>query len=203
MRYITRCHLPEFPPYTNRLKAFPVDIRGNLCREDIYFNQKDVEQLAHMLINSEGSELWLETDVGKLKYICLAGLLAYTNGPANSPINQFIAAVHCMLDSVECYDELSELSDDSLSSYDIIDPLQIPWSDVEIAEANQYMVMAYQHKIELLMQTIETKNTELQVLERDLTIMDLRMGIELEQKNAIIRELQDRLMRVEVPSEWI
>jgi len=96
-----------------------------------------------------------------------------------------------------------DLHNDSLSSYDIIDPLQIPWSDVEIAEANQYMVMAYQHKIELLMQTIETKNTELQVLERDLTIMDLRMGIELEQKNAIIRELQDRLMRVEVPSEWI
>jgi hypothetical protein len=193
MRYISRCHIPEFPPYTNRLKAFPVDIRGSLCQEDIYFNHRDVEQLAQISINNPRNpdELWLETDVGKLKYIGLNGLLKYVNGITNSAIDQFIATINEMLGATACCDELSD------DSYDMIDQSN------EISEANQYMLIAYQHKIELLMQTIEIKDHEVQVLKRDLTIMSMQLDLELDKKNATIRKLRERLVNIEVSSEWI
>lgn len=101
-------------------------------------------------------------------------------------------------------DDLSESSYDMLESpRDTLDSLQAIWSDIDTADANRYMIMAYQYKLELLMQIIKTKNNEIQLLERDLTIMKLRASINLDKKNATIKELQDRLAQVEGSSEWI
>jgi hypothetical protein len=102
-------------------------------------------------------------------------------------------------------DDLSESSYDMLESpRDTLDSLQAIWSDIDSADANRHMIMAYQYKLELLMQIIKTKNNEIQLLERDLTIMKLRASINLDKKNATIKELQDRLAQVEGDSsEWI
>jgi hypothetical protein len=102
-------------------------------------------------------------------------------------------------------DDLSESSYDMLESpRDTLDSLQAIWSDIDTADANRHMIMAYQYKLELLMQIIKTKNNEIQLLERDLTIMKLRASINLDKKNATIKELQDRLAQVEGgSSEWI
>lgn len=106
----------------------------------------------------------------------------------------------------ECIDDLSESSYDMLGSpkpRDTIESLQAIWSDIDTADANRHMIMAYQYKIELLMQIIKTKNNEIQVLQRDLTILKLRVGINLDKKNTIIKELQDRLVQIQGSSEWI
>lgn len=102
-------------------------------------------------------------------------------------------------------DNLSESSYDMLESpRDTLDSLQAIWSDIDAADANRHMMMAYQYKLELLMQIIKTKNNEIQLLERDLTIMKLRASINLDKKNATIKELQDRLSQIEGgSSEWI
>jgi hypothetical protein len=102
-------------------------------------------------------------------------------------------------------DDLSESSYDMLESpRDTLDSLQAIWSDIDAADANRHMIMAYQYKLELLMQIIKTKNNEIQLLERDLTIMKLRASINLDKKNATIKELQDRLAQIEGgSSEWI
>lgn len=101
-------------------------------------------------------------------------------------------------------DDLSESSYDMLESpRDTLDSLQAIWSDIDTADANRHMIIAYQYKLELLMQIIKTKNNEIQLLERDLTIMKLRASINLDKKNATIKELQDRLAHVEGSSEWI
>jgi hypothetical protein len=102
-------------------------------------------------------------------------------------------------------DDLSESSYDMLESpRDTLDSLQAIWSDIDAADANRHMIMAYQYNLELLMQIIKTKNNEIQLLERDLTIMKLRASINLDKKNATIKELQDRLAQIEGgSSEWI
>lgn len=60
-------------------------------------------------------------------------------------------------------------------------------------EVNKYLILAYQHKIEMLTQLINNKNTELQLKDRDVIIAKLQMEIELNKKNDIIDKLTKQI----------
>ena len=86
------------------------------------------------------------------------------------------------------------------------------WSDVDssfscsnghMEEINHYMVMAYQHKIDLLTQIIETKNRELLIKDKDLEILKLQLEHEIKEKNSIIRDLLKQLELYQNKSEWV
>ena len=65
------------------------------------------------------------------------------------------------------------------------------------------MVMAYQHKIDLLTKIIETKNRELLIKDKDLEILKLQLGHEIKEKNSIIRDLLKQLELYQNKSEWV
>lgn len=212
MRYITRGLLSEAHTarctLINRLSTFPVRMRGSLQREDIYFNYMDVTRLVETILNRlvsvEG--IWIETGSGRIKYMTYEDLLRCTYGSSNTQINQFISAVDNALNSQFCCDQLSEMSDDS---YDVVSESEPNTLDIDhyVSEINHYMTMAYQYKIDLLLQKLQTKHNQMLLMERDLTIMELRMAVELGKKNETIQELREQLALAthmnEPVSEWL
>ena len=197
-------HAPRCPNII-RLERFPVRVRGSLLAEDIYFNHMDVSRLVGPLhshsVHVDG--LWVESGSGRIKYMTYQDLKLYASGSSGDPINRFIAAVDQSLSSKICCDNLSEMTDDS---YDVVSEPWLP-TDESQSDVNHYMSMAYQYKIDLLLQKLETKHNQMLVMERDLTIMSLRMAVELGKKNEMIQALQEQLRYTvqsrEPASEWI
>lgn len=218
MRYINRDPLDIPVQYTDQLQSFIVDIRGHLQREDIYFNRMDLKRLKTLDLSGMAYTrdreyiVWMETDMGKVEYVCYEGLLVQAECDSDSRINQFIVLVNHMLDNIlvdPFADRLSDcsnhLSDDGYSLIDVDYSGRVvsDGNGLHTYEINQYLMLNYQHKIDLLTQILKTKNSEIQVMQRELVIMNLRMGVKLDKKNATIRELQYRLSLADYQSEWV
>jgi hypothetical protein len=214
MRYIDRTTVSISSKYSKQLNAFAVDIRGKLHRNDIYFNQENLEQLFGRALNPLNAwrMVWIEIDQTRLKYLCYDELIAQFHHhrarlARNGPVFQFVSLINTILDdesanSVEHEDEFDIQSrpseTNSFCSYSII----------QTNEYEQPTIAILQHRIELLAQMLETKDRELQIKDRDLTILRLRMGIELSEKNECIDSLRRQLECINDAddadrSEWV
>lgn len=214
MRYIKRDLLTIPQQYTDQIRSFLVEIRGNLHRDDIFFNRMDLKRLKTLDLNGMAYIrdreyiVWMETDIGKVEYVCYKGLLVQSECDPNSQINQFIVLVNHMLDNILVLprsSSSSHLSDDgySLIDVDYCGRIINENKGLHTYEINQYKMLENEHKIDMLTQMLKTKNNEIQILHRELAIMNLRMCIKLDKKNATIRELQDRLALVNYQSDWV
>lgn len=216
MRYISRpiLHIP--PKYKNQISKFLIDIRGSLSRDDIYFNYDDIQLLFGLTFNmaKDTKIVWMENDIDKVKYLCYSELInqfqLYRKIITHNRVFEFVSLVNTILDDdryinmdlidiepqvttmreplvhvrdIQFESETESLTDSFSERYSIDSSINRP------VEVNKYLILAYQHKIEMLTQLLDNKNTELQLKERDITIAQLQMEIELNKKNEIINQL--------------
>lgn len=216
MRYISRpiLHIP--PKYKNQISKFSIDIRGSLSRDDIYFNYDDIQLLFGLTFNmaKDTKIVWMENDIDKVKYLCYSELVnqfqLYRKIITHNRVFEFVSLVNTILDDdryinmdlidiepqvttmreplvhvrdIQFESETESLTDSFSERYSIDSSISRP------VEVNKYLILAYQHKIEMLTQLLDNKNTELQLKERDITIAQLQMEIELNKKNEIINQL--------------
>lgn len=223
MRYISRSKLNIPTKYKNQATKFAIDIRGTLNREDIYFNYNDVELLfgisldtSDMISTHSGTgivgSIWMENDIDRIKYLCYSELIVqyqlYRKVITHNRVFEFISLINTILDDENCinnHNETLSFSDtESLTdSFSDRNSFNINTDMEKSEEVNKYLILAYQHKIEMLTQLLDNKNTEIQVKERDITIAKLQMQIELNKKNEIINTLTKKIELLEVKEQWI
>ncbi len=200
MRYINRAPLAVPCKYRERFDTFAVDVRGDLNREDVYFDHSHMERLFGFGLKSSSRDgsVWMETDQGRSLYMCYPELASQFRKyqrhlTYESDAFQFVALIDSMLDvQADPQEEQSESEwSNDLSDYSLME-------DESPLRLDQYMTLAFQHKIEMLQKQLEIK-------ERDLTILGLRVGIELAQKNETISQLERTVAQLlsSSRSEWI
>lgn len=221
MRYISRPILHVPTKYKNQISKFSIDIRGTLAREDIYFNYNDIQLLFGLTFNitKESKIIWMENDIDKVKYLCYSELINQFQSCrkiiTHNKVFEFVSLVNTILDDDSYINtDLTDIEEqvtimreplihvrdisfssetesltDSFSDYNTNTNSDLEKSE----EVNKYLILAYQHKIEMLTQILNNKNTELQLKDRDITIVTLQMEIELNKKNDTINNLTQKM----------
>lgn len=194
-RYIDRDELD-----LDQLKEFNISVKGSLDKHNIYFNLLDVQtafDLPFSRIKHTQEVLWISTDDGRERYITYNDLTnQYQNG-TNERLNEYISILNQLLDTDETMSDWSEWSDIDDNSI-----LSCPNDHSE--EINHYMIMAYQHKIELLTQIIETKDKELLLKDKEIEIISMKMDRDIKEKNNTILDLLKHIETdTQYQSEWI
>jgi hypothetical protein len=182
-----------------------VNIRGKLQRDDIYFNQIDLECLFGVSFSDKNNIVFINTEIGQLKYLTYNELInqfKLQRHAKSRRVFDFISLINTILD-----DEIDKINYSNHNYERICSDTESLKSDYSLIEDytidNKYMTMAYQYKIELLNQKLETKIIELQVKDRDIIILKMQMDIELNKKNKIIEQLENEMITDDTDSEWV
>ncbi len=221
MNSIKKSNINVSKIYKNQLDKFNIDIRGSLNRNDIYFRKTDIEKLFNkkFIIPSTSNELiMIETENGYFKYITYNELInQYKVHKIINKVFDFILLINTILDNEIdyqnkklLYNDDNILEDDENKAIDEINLLDInldsnlsndfndDFSSYGMINdnddnINNYITLVYQHKIELLNQKLESINTKLQIKDRDIIILKMKMDIEINKKNKIIDKLQEQI----------
>lgn len=191
-RYIDRDEID-----LDQLKEFNVSVKGSLDKHNIYFNLLDAQAafaLPFNRIKHTQEVLWVSTNDGRERYITYNDLTNQCQNGTNERLTEYISILNQLLDTDETMSDWSDI-DNSL--------LSCPNDHTE--EINHYMIMAYQHKIELLTQIIETKDKELLLKDKEIEIINMKMDRDIREKNNIILDLLKHIESgdTEYQSEWI
>lgn len=191
-RYIDRDEID-----LDQLKEFNVSVKGSLDKHNIYFNLLDAQAafaLPFNRIKHTQEVLWVSTNDGRERYITYNDLTNQCQNGTNERLTEYISILDQLLDTDETMSDWSDI-DNSL--------LSCPNDHTE--EINHYMIMAYQHKIELLTQIIETKDKELLLKDKEIEIINMKMDRDIREKNIIILDLLKHIESgdTEYQSEWI
>jgi len=204
-RYIDRDEID-----LNQLKEFNISVRGSLDKHNIYFNLLDIQNafdLPFNRIKHTQEILWISTDDNRERYITYNDLTNQSQNGTNEKLNEYISLLDQLLDTDETMSDWSEWSD-------IDDKSLLSCPNDHSEEINHYMIIAYQYKIELLMQIIETKNKELLIKDKEIEIINMKIDRDIKEKNNIMLDLLKHIEHLsfskaiepkdtEYQSEWI
>jgi hypothetical protein len=180
-----------------QMLEYGIDIRGIRDRDNIYFNMVDAQntfKIPFNTINHTQNIIWISVKNKKQRYLTYNDLIKQSDySTDNHLLKEYISWVDQLIDN----DELSDWSAMSIDSDN--STVACDCSD----EINNFMISAYQHKIDLLAQIIETKNREIDIKDKDIEIITLKHDQIIREKNKHIEDLINQIESINLQSEWI
>ncbi len=180
------------------MNRYKITIRGSRNKDDIYFNLAEcvsVFRIQFKHITHSRNVIWIITQNGKERFITYQDLIDQERYNLNNEsLCAYIELVNNLLYS-DNHSSCSDIEDDISLKNCLHDHTE---------EIHHYMLMTYQHKIELLNQIIETKNKELLVKDKEIEILNMHNTLNIKEKNNIIRDLLKEIDAMQsYKSEWI